>query len=113
MNPVSDAQVEEFGRYVKKWQDVLGLQAWRIERGSRRPKKVMAEVTFNDEGMLATYRVGTNFGSSPVTPEALESCALHEVLHIMLRKFKLDQSEANEHEVVNMLEKLLMEMGTK
>jgi hypothetical protein len=109
MNEVTNVHIEEFGGYIKKWQSILGLHAWRIERGTRRPKKAMAEVAFNDEGMLATYRVGVSFGAAEVTPYNLETTALHEVLHVMLRKFKLDQSEANEHEIVNMLEKLLME----
>jgi hypothetical protein len=108
LNPVTEADCVLFDGYVQKWQALLSLEQWRIERSSRRAKKVMAEVVVNDTGMLATYRIGLTFGSAPVTPLTLESTALHEVLHVMLRKFKLDQSEANEHEIVNMLEKLLM-----
>ena len=108
MNELSDSDCVAFDGYIKKWQEILSLEQWRIERSSRRAKKVMAEVVVNDPGMLATYRIGANFGATPVTPLTLESTALHEVLHVMLRKFKLDQSEANEHEIVNMLEKLLM-----
>ena len=108
LNPVSEEDCKSFDGYVKKWQAILALEQWRIERSARRAKKAMAEVVFNDAGMLCTYRVGEHFGAAEVTPAMLETTALHEVLHVMLRKFKLDQSEANEHEIVNMLEKLLM-----
>lgn len=113
VNEVNDIHCALFDGYVKKWQRRLSLESWRIERSTRRAKKDMAEVICNDEGMLATYRIGTNFGSTEVTEHTLESTALHEVLHILLRKFKLDQSMANEHEIVNMFEKLLMEMDSK
>jgi hypothetical protein len=109
MNLVSEKDCLAFDGYIKKWQQILNLESWRIERGRRRPKKNMAEVTCNDEAMLATYFIGANFGSAEVTADSLERTALHELLHVLLRRFKLDQSEANEHEVVNLLEKLLME----
>lgn len=112
-NPVTPQDCEEFATYVEKWQRRLNLHHWRIERSTRRPKKVMAEVVCADADMLASYRIGADFGATPVTPHSLESTALHELLHIMLRKFKLEQSEANEHEVVNMLEKLLMRVDFK
>lgn len=108
-NIVTDADLLLFDEYVKKWQRILGLNDWRIERSSRRAKKNMAEVVFKDDAMLATYRVGLNFGSAEVTPDSLERTVLHELLHVRFRKFKLDQSEAIEHEVVNLLEKLLMD----
>lgn len=110
MNEVNDADLIVFDGYVLKWQRILNLYDWRIERSTRRPKKSMAEVVFDDSAMLASYRVGRNFGSAAVTPDSLERTALHELLHVLLRKFSLEQSEANEHEIVNLLEKLLMEI---
>jgi hypothetical protein len=109
MNEVSDAQCKEFDGYVQKWQRLLNLSDWRIERGRGRPRKVFADVTFNDEAMLATYRIGANFGSAEVSSDSLERTALHELVHVRLRKFSLAPTEANEHEIVNVLEKLLME----
>lgn len=109
MNPVTDADLVAFDGYMQKWQRILDLGSWRIERGSRRPKKNMAEVHFTDDAMLASYRVGMNFGAAAVTPDSLERTALHETLHVLLRKFKMEQTDANEHEIVNVLEKLLMD----
>ena len=109
LNEVTSADCAAFDAYVVKWQRKLNLKQWRIERSLRRPKKSMAEVVFDDGAMLATYRIGMSFGSAEVTADSLERTALHELLHVLLRKFKFDQSEANEHEIVNVLEKLLME----
>lgn len=110
MNVVTQDHCKQFDAYVLKWQRLLNLEDWRVERGTRRPKRNMAEVTCNDPAMLATYFIGANFGAEEVTPDSLERTALHELLHIRLRKFKLEQTEANEHEIVNVLEKLLMEI---
>lgn len=109
MNEVTEEHCKEFDGYIRKWQAILGLHAWRLERGTRRPKNAMAEVVFTDEAMLAVYRIGKSFGSTPVTSETLESTALHELLHVLLRRFRMDPTEANEHQVVNTLEKILME----
>lgn len=109
MNEVSDAQCKEFDGYVQKWQRLLNLSDWRIERGKGRPKKVFSDVTFDDGAMLASYRIGANFGSAEVNSDSLERTALHEVLHVRLRKFELSTTEANGHEIINVLEKLLME----
>lgn len=108
LNPVSIEQCREFDGYMKKWQELLNLTNWRVERSSRRSKTCMSAVKFNDAAMLATYYIGEHFGSAEVNAESLEDTAVHELLHVLLRKFKLDQSEANEHEVINVLEKLLI-----
>lgn len=111
MNNVSAEHLKEFDGYIAKWQVLLNLKDWRIERGSKRPKSVMADVVCQDEDMLAVYRIGLDFGATEVTSDSLERAALHEVLHVRLRKFKMDPSIANEHEVINVFEKLLMELG--
>lgn len=108
MNELTPAHCKEFDGYVLKWQRLLNLSDWRIERAPRR-SKAMAEVSFNDEARLATYRVGANFGAEEVTPDSLERTALHELLHILLHDLSVNWTEANEHRVVNLLEKILME----
>lgn len=108
-NPVLDQHVVEFDSYILKWQKRLGLHGWRVEPDDTRAKHAMAEIIFDDEAKLAVYRIGRDFGTTPVNPKTLESTALHELLHVLLRKFRTDPSEANEHEIVNTLETLLME----
>ena len=109
MHDVTPAHVAEFDGYVLKWQRLLNLSDWRIERSARRSKKNMAEVSMNDGARLATYRVGVSFGTEDVTSALLESTALHELLHVLLHDATTDPTEANEHRVINVLEKLLME----
>ena len=106
---------ELFAKSVKKWQQVLSLGYWRIERGSKPAKAAMASVEFNSAARLATYRLG-DFGAEKITPESLDQTALHELLHVFLHdlmtvaqdpKSSQDEVEMQEHRVINLLEKLL------
>jgi len=75
----------------------------------------MASVEFNENARLATYRLG-DFGAEKITPQSLDMTALHELMHIFLHdlmttaqdpKSSQDEIDAQEHRVVNLLEKLL------
>jgi len=107
--------VKLFAQSVKKWQQVLSLGDWRIEKGSKPAKAAMASVEFNTPARLATYRLG-DFGAEKITPESLDQTALHELLHVFLHdlmtvaqdpKSSQDEVEMQEHRVINLLEKLL------
>ena len=108
-----DAQI--FAQSVRKWQQVLSLGDWRIEKGSKPAKEAMASVEFNQTARLATYRLG-DFGAEKITPESLDKTALHELLHIFLHdllcvatdpKSSDEEIEMQEHRVINLLENLL------
>jgi hypothetical protein len=105
-----------FAQSVRKWQQVLNLGDWRIERGSKPAKNAMASVEFNEGARLATYRLG-DFGAEKITQESLDQTALHELLHVFLHdlmtvaqdpKSSQEEIEVQEHRVVNLLEKLLI-----
>jgi hypothetical protein len=104
-----------FAKNVKKWQQVLSLGDWRIEKGIKPAKAAMASVEFNEGARLATYRLG-DLGAEKITPESLDKTALHELLHIFLHdlmtvaqdpKSSQDEVEIQEHRVINLLENLL------
>lgn len=108
-----DAQI--FAESVKKWQQVLSLGDWRIEKGIKPAKGAMASVEFNDAARLAVYRLG-DFGAEKITPDSLDRTALHELLHIFLHdlmcvatdpKSSDEDIEMQEHRVINLLENLL------
>ena len=108
-----DSQI--FAQSVRKWQQVLSLGDWRIEKGSKPAKAAMASVEFNQTARLATYRLG-DFGAEKITPESLDKTALHELLHIFLHdlmcvatdpKSSDEEIEMQEHRVINLLENLL------
>jgi hypothetical protein len=113
-NPVSEADAAVFDAYVLKWQQLLNLQDWRIERGGTAAKGAMATVEFNPPARLAVYKLG-DFGTEAITPESLEHTCIHELLHVALfdlidvasGKSTDDEVEAAEHRVINMFEKLL------
>jgi hypothetical protein len=108
VNELTPEDCEAFDKYVAKWQRNLSLMDWRIERSSKRSKRYMAEVSFDDEARLATYRIGVSFGSAKVTPDSLERTALHEVLHVLLHDLLGTPDDATEHRVINVLEKIFM-----
>jgi hypothetical protein len=104
-----------FAKSVQKWQQVLSLGDWRIEKGMKPAKQAMASVEFNQTARLATYRLG-DFGAEKITPESLDKTALHELLHIFLYdllcvatdpKSSDEEIEMQEHRVINLLENLL------
>jgi hypothetical protein len=104
-----------FAKSVQKWQQVLSLGDWRIEKGMKPAKAAMASVEFNDIARLATYRLG-DFGAEKITQESLDKTALHELLHVFLHdlitvaqdpKSSQDEVDMQEHRVVNLLENLL------
>ena len=108
-------QAELFAKSVKKWQQVLSLGDWRIEKGMKPAKAAMASVEFNDIARLATYRLG-DFGAEKITHDSLDKTALHELLHVFLHdlitvaqdpKSSQDEVDMQEHRVVNLLENLL------
>jgi hypothetical protein len=106
---------ELFAKSVRKWQQVLSLGDWRIEKGMKPAKAAMASVEFNDIARLATYRLG-DFGAEKITPDSLDKTALHELLHVFLHdlmctatdpKSSDEEIEMQEHRVINLLENLL------
>ena len=114
-NIPTQQDVELFAQSVRKWQQVLSLGDWRIEKGSKPAKEAMASVEFNQTARLATYRLG-DFGAEKITSESLDRTALHELLHIFLYdllcvatdpKSSDEEIEMQEHRVINLLENLL------
>jgi hypothetical protein len=115
MNIPTAEDAELFAQSVRKWQQVLSLGDWRIEKGLKPAKQAMASVEFNDGARLATYRLG-DWGPEKITPKSLEKTALHELLHVFLHdlmttaqdpKSSEDELEKQEHRIINLLENLL------
>jgi hypothetical protein len=106
---------ELFAQSVRKWQQVLSLGDWRIEKGIKPAKAAMASVEFTPAARLAVYRLG-DFGAEKITPESINQTALHELLHVFLHdlmtvaqdpKSSDEEIEMQEHRVINLLENLL------
>jgi hypothetical protein len=107
--------IELFAQSVRKWQQILSLGDWRIEKGIKPAKAAMASVEFTPTARLAVYRLG-DFGAEKITPDSLDRTALHELLHIFLHdlmcvatdpKSSDEEIEMQEHRVINLLENLL------
>jgi len=115
MNTPTAEDAQYFAQCVKKWQDILSLGDWRIEKGLKPAKQAMASVEFNEGARLATYRLG-DFGAE-INDEILDATALHEVLHVFLHdlmaaaqdpKSSIEEIEKQEHRIINRLEQLLL-----
>ena len=103
-------QSESFHGHILNWQQKLNLKDWRIEKINKIPRGAMACVSFDPEARLAMYQLG-DFGSVEINEESLKETALHEALHILLYDLKHSKDdEGIEHQVINVLEKLLMEL---
>ena len=111
-----DAEI--FSESIKKWQQILNLGDWRIEKGTKPAKQAMASVEFNENARLAVYRLG-DFGAEKITDDSLDRTALHECLHIFLHdlmtvtadpKSSDEDIEMQEHRVINLLENLLKDV---
>jgi hypothetical protein len=114
-NIPTQQDAELFAKSVKKWQQVLSLGDWRIEKGIKPAKQAMASVEFNESARLAVYRLG-DFGAEKITPDSLDKTALHELLHVFLHDLMMvatdpkssdEDIEMQEHRVINLLENLL------
>jgi hypothetical protein len=114
-NIPTQQDAELFAKSVKKWQQVLSLGDWRIEKGTKPAKQAMASVEFNESARLAVYRLG-DFGAEKITPDSLDKTALHELLHIFLHDLMMiatdpkssdEDIEMQEHRVINLLENLI------
>lgn len=112
-----DAKI--FAESIKKWQQVLSLGDWRIEKGVKPAKQAMASVEFNEGARLAVYRLG-DFGAEKITNDSLDKTALHECLHIFLHDLMIvatdpkssdEDIEMQEHRVINLLENLLKDIN--
>jgi hypothetical protein len=116
--PTAD-QVAEFDRYVAKWQRVLNLRDWRIERGQKPAQRgAMAEVECHSGARLATYRLG-DWAGEEINAGSLSKTALHEVLHVFLFDLIVTAAdhrsidgaiETAEHRVINVLENLIAQL---
>ena len=111
-----DAEI--FAESVRKWQQILNLGDWRIEKGIKPAKQAMASVEFNESARLAVYRLG-DFGAEKITDDSLDKTALHECLHIFLHDLMMvatdpkssdEDIETQEHRVINLLENLLKDV---
>jgi hypothetical protein len=117
-NPVTPAASDAFDLYVRQWQTRLNMSDWRIHRSNKAAgKRNMAEVTQMDlEARLASYRIGADFGGTPVTERSVERTALHELLHVFLhpmlsaaqdRSVTAEQLNGIEHAAIHVLVDLL------
>lgn len=116
VNPVTPEDIKAFNAFVRKWQDLLNLNDWRIVHIEKTAKGAMANVGLSVVDRMAMYRIGAEFGTEPVNDWSLESTACHELLHILLAEFREaiegkateDLIRSLEHRIVHTLERLLV-----
>ena len=115
-NPVTPEDAEKFAGFIAKWQTLLNLHDWRIQKRGSAVKGAMADIAISHTDKLAQYRIGKHFGADPVNDFTLESTACHELLHVLLADYKeiaaskpTDEIlQAAEHRVIHTLERLLV-----
>lgn len=115
-NPTTPEHRAAFAGYLGKWQTKLNLHDWRVCHGDKPARGAMADMQIDVAARLAVWRLGKTFGAEPVTDQALEATAVHELLHVMLAEYTTlveskataDLIESAEHRIINTLERLLV-----
>lgn len=117
-NTLTKEQQVRFHEYMVAWQQTLSLGNWRIEKSAKPATRgAMAEVIFDAEARMATYRLG-DWQGTEINERSMRETALHEMLHVLLhdllelaqdRTANGDAIGVAEHGVINVLERLLME----
>lgn len=121
-NPITQPASDTFDLFIREWQDKFNLRNWRVVRSSKPAGKGnMAEIASIDiEAMMASYRLGKDFGAEPVTQRSLEQIACHECGHVLLApliatcrdpKSSDEQVNAAEHALIHLLVALLVPEG--
>src|ERR1039458_1930351 len=80
----SAADLQTFSSLVKKWLDVLGIKSYLVSF-RRAPSSVggMASVKVEVNSRSARFTLATTWPRE-ITVDELESCALHECLHVLM-----------------------------
>ena len=115
-NAITPEHETEFAAYIVKWQALLNLHDWRIQRLDKPAKGAMADVAMSPQDKLAQWRLGKHFGTEAVTAHSLEATAVHELLHVLLAEYREiavskpsdEILQGAEHRVIHTLERLLV-----
>lgn len=123
-NPVLPEHEVLFWSYVYKWQHIFNLRDWRIIQGLERERSYSNKADLSDvqpKHRAARLTLGKDFGREAVTAEALESLAIHELLHLLFhlmltaavdyQDMYSDEVSAEEHSVIITLEPLLLKLA--
>ena len=121
VNPVTPEDAEKFDFFMSKWRKILNLSDWRYVKLAKK-STAMAEITEQiTKHRLVRWKIGTDFGETPVNPVTLEKTAIHENLHVLLHTLVeaaiedqdyTDRVTAEEHRVIAVLETLLLKTAT-
>lgn len=95
-NPVSAQQAALFDHYVRKWQVLLNLADWRIERVPGKTTALAEVVSCDTPNRLAKYRIGGDWAHHDIDAR-LERTAAHEVLHVFFHVLTETAIEAGEY----------------
>lgn len=123
MSTPTKEQVELFAKFLREWQDRLALGDWRVEPSRKKPlTNALADMHSEPEHRLASWRLGVDWKGVEITPEALESTAIHELLHVLLAEL-IDAAKNSatptellnsiEHGVIIVLERLLLQLNRR
>jgi len=102
---------------VDRWAERLGLGDWDIRCAHTECVEVLAEVSINPVGRVASVALSTDWGDlDEITRDTLDKTARHEVLHVVLadlvryaenRTQDEELRDTIEHAIVRRLEKAL------
>lgn len=120
----------KFERFIRKWQNRIGLLNWEIfvGWGTSNKGENRASLTYSLAGRISTIYFARDWDRLPTNDE-LERIAFHELWHLVLANFRAecethpnssgndDSKEAAMHEIIRIAENLVFgldpQKGTK
>jgi len=97
---LTDKDFEIFVSKAKHWIRYIGLTDWEWEfefekKAKKKPRKAAEVYMWGDtKPRMAKIVVYRNWGAETITEELLSKTALHEVLHVLVKKVKTNEEDA-------------------
>jgi len=99
MPEVTAEHVKYFAERCRYWQREFGLTSWRLYVDQHEDETSLASADGDDNALIFKVMLSTEW-NEPVTQEALDATAFHEIAHVLLRPLvELAEAHGSERDI--------------